>query len=549
MAVVFASLRQWDAATLLIAAGELDEERTRLWRAAVQLLAARSALAVAGAWSGPAAETAFYRSAQLLQRLARASAGLAAATAALQTAASRVAAVRRAVGEADSVAGARGWTLGRDGLPQSTYRPCTSDPVADVLQQRADERALAQLRQIVTASLMAAHRIDTELTKLLRDGAYGRITPATAGPTALPLPPPLGPLAAALPDRRPYASAAWWRLLTTDEQARVIHEHPEWIAMRDGIPGWAREKANLTLLARYERELAPDDPRRAELATLANVLAAHPDAHLLGVDLNGRAGSAVRAIISFGDIDQDAYVTTFVGGATTSVDDLPLYAGWLANVRREARIALRESNKGGDVAAVMWMGYDAPQWLDRPPDAGPSSWTPALNGAGDLADFSIGVEAARDTPVYQTHLAHSYGTLVDALALKHVNMPVRALGWAGSPSTPARSALELGVKPGALNVFRGQTDPVPFIGLLQWFGPDPAEIAGARDLRTEPRTWADGRRTAGSEGHSQYFAADTTAVRSVGRILVGVDRDQDVEIRHVQPAGAMGQLCVPARPQ
>ena len=145
--------------------------------------------------------------------------------------------------------------------------------------------------------------------------------------------------------------------------------------------------------------------------------------------------------------------------------------------------------------------------------------------AGDLADFSIGVEAARDTPVYQTHLAHSYGTLVDALALKHVNMPVRALGWAGSPSTPARSALELGVKPGALNVFRGQTDPVPFIGLLQWFGPDPAEIAGARDLRTEPRTWADGRRTAGSEGHSQYFAADTTAVRSVGRILVGVDRD------------------------
>ena len=49
---------------------------------------------------------------------------------------------------------------------------------------------------------------------------------------------------------------AWWRGLTPEAQAAAVLVRPEVVGATNGIPAWARDRANRILLARAEDDLA-----------------------------------------------------------------------------------------------------------------------------------------------------------------------------------------------------------------------------------------------------------------------------------------------------
>ncbi|PZF84413.1 alpha/beta hydrolase, partial [Micromonospora deserti] len=350
------------------------------------------------------------------------------------------------------------------------------------------------------------------------------------------------------PDADPALVRAWWAGLTAAQRRWLVVHEPARVGRLDGVPTAARDQANRLLLgARRDdllaerRRLLERVPRTAvELAGLLRVegalaglgeltarLAAPegPRAYLLGLATAGEG----RAVVALGNPDRSARVLTYVPGMTAGLDDVPGELG------RAARVLSRCTAlaPGEETAAVLWLDYDAPDFLHE------AAWPGQARDAGPaLHRFQEGLRVTHDGPPgRQTVLGHSYGSLVVGIAARDHGLAADALVFVGSPGVGAAHAAELGLPPGQVwastapdDLIRlarppdelvrsgllGAFPPGSAAGLVAgadrelWFGPDPAHPGFGG------RTFASGR-----HGHTGYWEADNPALDGMARIVLG----------------------------
>ncbi|WP_158545985.1 alpha/beta hydrolase [Blastococcus sp. TF02A-30] len=472
----------WNAAALAGAVTGLAGVADRLtsWRARLDALG--RALDGAECWSGPAAreaaagllevsavaaavEAGFGRSLEDLRPVVR-SAGSAAADARTALALARAAGVPLG-GLPDDEAGAAG--------------------AAAALAREALDAAAATHRGAAAAG-------EALLALGVRDGA----APGDFGGLAT----LVAPVHAAVPSSPgPAEVARWWASLPAGAQHELVERRPATVGGLDGLPAWARDRANRLLL---ERELAdpllPEEHRAAARA-VADVLAAEEaagrPAQLQLLDLAGK-----RAAVAFGDLDTaDAVALLVPGLGITPDDDL----GRLAGDARDLAAAATVAAPGLAVTAVAWIGYRTPH------DVGTvATRSAAARGGAVLTAVLDGLGAARAAAgaalPRTTVVAHSYGTVVvDEAADRPGRLAADAVVLLGSPGMEDdAAALEVpevydAAPPG---------DPVAQLG---WFG--------------TPTWWppfgSEGLPADSGTGHSGYYDPDRPTLAAMGEVVAG----------------------------
>ena len=437
-----------------------------------------------------------------------------------------------------------------NGFSVDTSSGRVSDSMCVVEKAAADRRAICdEIVDRIEQGLRNAGHADTELAETLRRAAMENVDGGTSsfgdastrgadgGGRDL-LAPPEGGSA--------HDQSAWWEGLTPDEQQQVIAEHPEWIGNTDGIPAWARDRANRDLIGDYRGELESEQKSLeklglgppvnqyflGKLGTVEDkVKGLDAVEHTLGLgnrqllllDVTGE--DQLKAAIAYGDIDTADHVAVFTPGFASTV------AGSLGGSDREMReIAERAAAQadkygdGGTVATVTWLGYEAPQWdttLD--PNRSVAGEGAAQVGAKDLASFYNGIDASRDTDPHLTALGYSYGSLTTGLALQNQTGVDDAVIF-GSSGIGTSHLSDLDIPDDHFYRIEARRDVVADLGQ---FGIDPSHLDGVRGLSAEAEE-IGGTRYAESLGHSEYLRNDTTSQHNIASI-VGGSPDQIVE--------------------
>jgi hypothetical protein len=391
----------------------------------------------------------------------------------------------------------------------------------------------------VTAALAVALVVaaDADAAAATRLDAVG----ATAAPGAPPPPP------AALPPctATPAEVNGWWDSLTPEQRRWLVATQPGWLGPLDGVPVAYRDLANRLLLD--ERRAALEsaaaaarggerrrlDGLRDGVGELADRLAAGPGprAYLVRLDLAGEG----RAVVALGDPDRAANILTQVPGMTA---DLASYDKELA---RAERIAVRAAETGPTAAtsAVMWLDYDAPDFVDEAAGAGRAD-----DGAAGLRRFQQGLRATHDGgAARQTVLGHSYGSLVVGKAAAGAGLEADNVVFVGSPGVGVDSAAELHTTTGQVWSTTARSDVIQYLAVAPaglpgdvvrsmavpvigpavafaapeddlWFGRNPSDPAfGAHVFRSQP----DG-------GHLGYWDPGRPALDAITAITLGTAR-------------------------
>ncbi|MFF2526690.1 alpha/beta hydrolase [Streptomyces liangshanensis] len=267
-------------------------------------------------------------------------------------------------------------------------------------------------------------------------------------------------------DASPAERRAWWDGLTRERQEEYLAVYPDVIGNLDGIPAGVRDAANrdnlrlligklegvegegvgarLAGLREIERQLRFPDPDR-------------PPMYLLGIGDEGNG----RAIVAYGNPDTARNVSAYVPGLGAALDE-----DFATNdLRRAADTALAAREYDSSSAAIVWLGYDAPQ-LSGDDIAGNTDVMFADRAeAGAIAynSFMAGVSATNEHEnPHVTAIGHSYGSLtVGQAAQRPGGVPgAEDIVLLGSPGTGARSADELGVGRDHVYVGAAENDPV-----------------------------------------------------------------------------------------
>jgi hypothetical protein len=309
-------------------------------------------------------------------------------------------------------------------------------------------------------------------------------------------------VAAVPPTGDPVAIARWWSGLPEAVQLVTIRAHPTGIGRLDGIPAWARDRANRLVLGRALS--APGTPARE--AALARAVAARISAEegtgqrvqLQELDLPGDL-----VVLALGDLDSAAAVAVLVPGIrTTPEDDL----GSQVDDARHIATAARAAAPGLPVAGVVWLGYRTPGFL------GALSRDAAERGGPELDVSLRGLAAARPASGHDrartSVVAHSYGTVVAGEAAEQPGrLEADAVVLLGSPGMPGDAhVLE------APEVYDAATllDPV---AISQWFGTAPSEREyGATELPVDPFA-----------GHTDYYDPTRPTVPAIGAVVAGTE--------------------------
>lgn len=338
---------------------------------------------------------------------------------------------------------------------------------------------------------LALRAAEEALAGLPRDGGYGDLAAALV---------PLGPPAVArVPAAGPEAAAAWFAGLLPPAQLAVIAAAPAAVGRLDGVPAWARDRANRLLLAGALADPALDRDRAATARAVAARIAAEEAAgrevqlHLL--DLAGD-----RVALAVGDLDGAGAVAVLVPGiANTPADDLDRLGADARDLGAAAAAATPTA-----VATLVWLGYRTPT------GPGIASRGAAWRGGAELASTLAGLAAARDAggaPAARTTvLAHSYGTVVvDEAADLPGELAADAVVLLGSPGMEGTAAsLEVAEVYDAA----ASDDPVARLG---WFGRPPgADGYGSTGLPADPRG-----------GHSGYYDPHRPTLPALGRVVAG----------------------------
>ena len=302
--------------------------------------------------------------------------------------------------------------------------------------------------------------------------------------------------------RRPVEVASWWAALSERQQRAVISGSPAVLGALDGVPAWARDRANRLLLERVLH-----DPRTpAAAAVTARVVAQRIDGEEAGgrdvqLQLLDLAGD--RVVLALGDLDTAEAVAVLVPGVgNTPEDDL----GGQVDNARDVAAATWAAAPGTSLAAVVWLGYRTPDTLV----------TGAMRGAAEtggpaLARSLDGLAAARTATATgssrTTVVAHSYGTVVvDEAADAPGRLAADAVVLLGSPGMEDYAAsLE------AAEVFEAAApwDPVTW---LPWDG----------DRGTGGSFGATGLPVTPGMGHSDYLEPEFPTLAAVGEVVAGL---------------------------
>jgi hypothetical protein len=302
--------------------------------------------------------------------------------------------------------------------------------------------------------------------------------------------------------RVPAELARWWAGLSEAQQYAVISMSPATVGALDGVPAWARDRANRHLLDR-----ARSDPRTsARAARTARVVAARiareeAAGQTVQVQLLDLAGD--RVALSLGDLDTADEVAVLVPGVgNTPEDDL----GSLVGNAEDIASATREASSGASLATVVWLGYRTPATVLT----GTMRFAAEAGGPA-LARSLDGLAAARTATATDrprtTVVAHSYGTVVvDEAADQPGRLAADAVVLLGSPGMEDyANSLE------APEVFDAASpgDPVTW---FPWDG----------DRWTGGSYGATGLPVTPDMGHSDYLEPQFPTLAAVGQVVAGV---------------------------
>lgn len=378
------------------------------------------------------------------------------------------------------------------------------------------------------------------------------------------------------PSWSPEEVSVWWALLSESEREALINKDPEKYGNLDGIDMASRAKANDLVLngridaaghripgtsllekaqkeydeakAAYEgdkdsfwgRQYSDDEAleryRNAEnklndLLAVKKALDDDPGISLITLEF-GEGGENVRAALAIGDVDNAKHVTTFVPGMTTSCRrSTDLNLGYARNLIDAAENA--GGAEKGSVAAVAWLGYEAPPHPEEL-DFSVASTHKAEVGAQKLNGFLTGIHSwrsERGMDVHQTPVTHSYGSLTGGFAMRDIGEGVvDDFVYTGSPGSAVNSVGTLGVDPDHTWVSAIPLhDDVQGMGPDWTFGRDPKELEGIGHLSGDA-TGGDGYNSDPNAGtfanHSAYFykakeGQHNYSLEDIGQVIAG----------------------------
>lgn len=378
------------------------------------------------------------------------------------------------------------------------------------------------------------------------------------------------------PSWSPEEVSVWWALLSESEREALINKDPEKYGNLDGIDMASRAKANDLVLngridaaghripgtsllekaqkeydeakAAYERDKdsfwgrqysddeALERYRNAEnklndLLAVKKALDDNPDISLITLEF-GKGGENLRAALAIGDVDNAKHVTTFVPGMTTSCRrSTDLNLGYARNLIDAAENA--GGAEKGSVAAVAWLGYEAPPHPEEL-DFSVASTHEAEVGAQKLNGFLTGIHSwrsERGMDVHQTPVTHSYGSLTGGFAMRDIGEGVvDDFVYTGSPGSAVNSVGTLGVDPDHTWVSAIPLhDDVQGMGPDWTFGRDPKELEGIGHLSGDA-TGGDGYNSDPNAGtfanHSAYFykakeGQHNYSLEDIGQVIAG----------------------------
>lgn len=357
------------------------------------------------------------------------------------------------------------------------------------------------------------------------------------------------------PSWSPEEVSVWWALLSESEREALINKDPEKYGNLNGIDMASRAKANDLVLngridaaghripgtgllekaqkeydeakAAYERDKdsfwgrqysddeALERYRNAEnklndLLAIKKALDGNSDISLIALEF-GERGDNVRAALAIGDVDNAKHVTTLVPGMTTSCRrSTDLNLGYARNMIEAAEDA--GGAEKGSVAAVAWMGYEAPPHPEEL-DFSVASTHKAEVGGQKLNGFLTGIHSwrsERGMDVHQSAITHSYGSTTGGFAMRDIGEGVvDDFVYTGSPGSAVHSVGTLGVDPDHTWVSAIPLhDDVQGMGPDWTFGRDPKELEGIGHLSGDA-TGGDGYNSDPNAGtfanHSAYF--------------------------------------------
>jgi hypothetical protein len=296
--------------------------------------------------------------------------------------------------------------------------------------------------------------------------------------------------------------ATWWAGLSAGVQLGALRASPGTIGALDGVPAWARDRANRLLLDRGLRDVGSTTAARTARAVAERIAveetAGRPvQLHLLDLE-------AEQVVVVLGDLDTAEAVGLLVPGINNSPDsDLHRLLG----DARDVAAAARGAGPGSDVATVVWLGYASP---DEPWEM--VTRFAAWDGGPDLAAALSGMAASRTasgTPLPRTTvLAHSYGTVVvDEAADAPGRLAADAVVLLGSP----------GMEPaGAEGLEASEVYDAASLG-------DPISWSGAFGSPTYGRSFgSDGLPVGRLMGHSDYYSPEYPTLAAIGEVVAGV---------------------------
>jgi hypothetical protein len=500
-----AQLAGWDVAELRGGVGRLGAVADRLlpWRA--QLDALGRQLGAAECWCGPAGTAAAAAVVELSTAASGVAGALVASLAGLERLGAGATEAQERALAAVAVADTAGISLDEAGHPVGLPPPpspgMAADQVADVLAaRRAGGIATARAVEALDAAQRALTCARDAQDPLARLGLGG--VAAVGFPDLVARLPPvrLSPLPRSA---APGDVAAWWAALTSAEQLAEIGARPAALGAQDGLPAWARDRANRQRLAAALHDLPPGSGLRSTAEVVDRQVAMEEEAGRT-VQLLQFDPAAGLVAVAVGDLDTAAAVGVLVPGInTTAADDLP---GLLRDTAAVAAAA-QAAAPGLAVATLAWLGYRTPGLTDMASPRAARRGGPALDAAHG------GLQAARSLPgaapaPRTTVVAHSYGTVVAGQAARAPGrLAADALVLLGSPGVAGGEAADLEAEEvyGAWSA----ADPVSW---LQWFGDNPSDPSfGDLPLPTELTEW-----------HTDYYDADRPTLAAIGEVVAGV---------------------------
>ncbi|MFD0340633.1 alpha/beta hydrolase [Streptomyces sp. NPDC127117] len=359
-----------------------------------------------------------------------------------------------------------------------------------------------------------------------------------------------------LNDRIPRGSSAagreaWWKGLTQQQRDQYLELLPDQIGSLDGIPVADRDTANRRNLPNLISKLEgkTDKTSKEQLAGLREIdrqlkEGSQPPMYLIGIGDEGNG----RAIVSYGNPDTSKNVSAYVPGLNTALDEEFAKSG----LKRARDTAIGAQGYDPSSAAIVWLGYDAPQTPDGLQSLAVAGTARAEKGGAAYNDFMSGIVATnQNKDPHITAIGHSYGSRTVGAATQRLGgIPgVDDIILVGSPGVGVDRAVDLGVGAGHVFVGAAANDPVTKlpsktqvvvggIGMILggpagsyiagdladpgdddlWFGKDPASKAfGATRFPVDPG------KPMSFDSHSNYFtpSRDAVSADSIALIVSG----------------------------